>query len=468
MYEVSLFMPKKENIVRFHRNIHFNVGFVIFFIIIIYVLFNIFSYLTSSPIAEYEVTQGTIATNNVFRGLILRDETIEYAGQSGYINYYIKNGARVSVTDTIYSIDTTGNISKKISSVIEDGTALGDSEIQDVLAEIDGIMNSYNNIHFSSVYSYKNQLQSELSQTLSTTALKTLGTQVDSAQSQKTFYKVNSADTGIILYTVDGYEQISTENFSSSDFDFSNYKRSDLENNTKVNTLDPVYKRVNSEEWSVLIQISDNMAKEMKDGTNIKVRFCKDNYTCNVPYTILKKEGAFFMKLQFQTAMIRYINDRFVEIELIMREESGLKIPNSAITSKDFFKIPKKCFTTGGDSDRPGLLIQNKDITDVNLVTPTIYYETDDAYYIDEEDVKAGDIVILDNTSKTYIIGKDIDSLIGVYNINKGYAVFKQITIISQNQEYTIIETKTAYGLSLYDHIALDGSKIQENETVFK
>ena len=461
-------MPKKDKIVKYHRNVNFNVGVIIFFIIILYVLFNIFSYLTSSPIAEYEVSQGTIATNNVFRGLILRDETIEYAGQDGYINYYIKNGSRVSVKDTIYSIDTTGNISKKISTAVEDGTALGDSEIQEVLAEIDGIMNSYNNVHFSSVYSYKNQLQSELSQTLSMTALKTLRTQVDSAQAKNTFYKVSSSGTGIILYSIDGYEQITTENFVASNFDMDNYNRKNLESSTQVKTLDPVYKRVNSENWNIVLPISDDLAKELKEGTSIKVRFCKDDYTTVVPYTIIKKDGNFYMNLEFQTAMIRYINERFVDIELIINEESGLKIPNSAITSKEFFTIPKKCFTTGGDSDQLGLLIQNKDNNDVTLVTPTIYYESEKAYYIDNEDVSEGDKIVLSDSSKTYTIGKDKDSLVGVYNINKGYAVFKQINIISQNQEYSIIETKTAYGLSLYDHIALDGSKIKENETVFK
>ena len=461
-------MPKKDKIVKYHRNVNFNVGVIIFFIIILYVLFNIFSYLTSSPIAEYEVSQGTIATNNVFRGLILRDETIEYAGQDGYINYYIKNGSRVSVKDTIYSIDTTGNISKKISTAVEDGTALGDSEIQEVLAEIDGIMNSYNNVHFSSVYSYKNQLQSELSQTLSMTALKTLRTQVDSAQAKNTFYKVSSSGTGIILYSIDGYEQITTENFVASNFDMANYNRKNLESSTQVKTLDPVYKRVNSENWNIVLPISDDLAKELKEGTSIKVRFCKDDYTTVVPYTIIKKDGNFYMNLEFQTAMIRYINERFVDIELIINEESGLKIPNSAITSKEFFTIPKKCFTTGGDSDQLGLLIQNKDNNDVTLVTPTIYYESEKAYYIDNEDVSEGDKIVLSDSSKTYTIGKDKDSLVGVYNINKGYAVFKQINIISQNQEYSIIETKTAYGLSLYDHIALDGSTIKENETVFK
>ena len=70
--------------------------------------------------------------------------------------------------------------------------------------------------------------------------------------------------------------------------------------------------------------------------------------------------------------------------------------------------------------------------------------------------------------TKTYTIGNDVDKLTGVYNINKGYAVFKQINILTKNEDYAIIETKTTYGISLYDHIALDGSKVKENQLVIK
>ena len=71
---------------------------------------TLYRILTSSPVAEYEVGQGTIATNHVYHGLILRDETVVYAGQSGYINYYLKNGAKASVNDVVYSIDTSGEL----------------------------------------------------------------------------------------------------------------------------------------------------------------------------------------------------------------------------------------------------------------------------------------------------------------------------------------------------------------------
>ena len=57
-------------------------------------------------------------------------------------------------------------------------------------------------------------------------------------------------------------------------------------------------------------------------------------------------------------------------------------------------------------------------------------------------------------------------SLQGVYNINRGYAVFRKVEILFQNQEYTIVNTGTNYGISLYDHIALDSSAIKENEII--
>ena len=114
-------MARKQNVVRMHHGLNLNIGIVIFVIIIIYVIFNLISYLTSSPVAEYEVGQGTIATNHVYHGLILRDETVVYAGQSGYINYYLKNGAKASVNDVVYSIDTSGELSRQISDAASTG-----------------------------------------------------------------------------------------------------------------------------------------------------------------------------------------------------------------------------------------------------------------------------------------------------------------------------------------------------------
>lgn len=432
--------------------------------------FNLISYLTSSPVAEYEVGQGTIATNHVYRGLIIRDETIVYAGQSGYINYYIKNGQKVSVNDIVYSIDTQGELSKKISTAAKDGTTLTAQALSEIADKIDLFRNSYDSNLYSSVYTLKEELDSQLTKTLSVNALNELSDAIDSAEANNTFYKKKSEKPGIIVYYTDGYENITTDNFSSDHLISTNYKKVSLENNTQVSAQDAAYKRINSEKWNVILPISDTVAKQISENEYIKIRFCKDDFTITVPFSLMKKDGSYYITLTLRTAMIRYVNDRFVDVELVLSEKTGLKIPNSSITSKEFYTVPKKYFTQGGNSSAPGLLIQNKNSKKnaVTLVQPTIYYESKKAYYIDDEYVNAGDIVVQNDSSSKYTIGDDIGTLTGVYNINKGYAVFKQINILSQNDNYAIVDPKTDYGIALYDHIALDGSKVKENQLVIQ
>lgn len=45
--------------------------------------------------------------------------------------------------------------------------------------------------------------------------------------------------------------------------------------------------------------------------------------------------------------------------------------------------------------------------------------------YVSREDLSEGDILIMPESNDTYTVGKTM-SLQGVYNINKGYAVFKK------------------------------------------
>ena len=68
-------------------------------------------------------------------------------------------------------------------------------------------------------------------------------------------------------------------------------------------------------------------------------------------------------------------------------------------------------------------------------------------------------------TSEKYALSKR-GSLIGVYNINKGYADFKQIDILYNNDEYSIVQSNTVYGLNVYDYIVLDATTVSEDELI--
>ena len=99
------------------------------------------------------------------------------------------------------------------------------------------------------------------------------------------------------------------------------------------------------------------------------------------------------------------------------------------------------------------------------FIATDIYYSTEECYYVSEDALSKGTKVIDPAGGESYVIS-DEEKLQGVYNINKGYAVFRMIDILYQNDEYAIIARDTSYGLSQYDHIALDGSLIVENEVI--
>ena len=56
-----------------------------------------------------------------------------------------------------------------------------------------------------------------------------------------------------------------------------------------------------------------------------------------------------------KNSLIRYIDERFTNVELVLDSQSGLKIPNSAITKRNFYNT-KKYFTEGKDSSSPCLM----------------------------------------------------------------------------------------------------------------
>ena len=462
-------MAKKE-ILKYRSSGNFNIGVVVFLIIIIYVLFNIFSYFTKSHIAEYQVQQGTIASNNIYQGIIVRDETVEYANYSGYINYYVKNASKVSVNDVVYSIDTEGSISNAITTSGNNSNVITKENLSSVSSELDAFIKNYDANHFSESYTFLNNLNTEIVQNVNNAALVELSDKVNQAEVNQTFYQVKANKDGVIVYEVDGFENYTIEDIISSEINYNDYNSTHLFENLEVNISDPVYKRINSENWNIIIPISEDLAKELNEISSLKIRFCKDNFTTNVSCNIMKHENKYFLNISLKKAMVRYANERFIDIELVMSEKTGLKIPQSAITTKEFFTIPKIYFTIGGDSSEPGLMIKHTDDGEntVKLVNPTLYYETEEFYYVDNEEVSEGDLVLMSDSQSTYQVGTDKDSLIGVYNINKGYAVFKQINVIYENEEYAIVETKTAYGISLYDHIALDASEIKENQLTSK
>lgn len=462
-------MEKETNVIKYRKPLNINIGVIIFVIIFIYLMFNVLTYFTETHISVYEVEQGTIASNNIYNGFIIREETTYTSEYSGALNYYVKEYSKVGFNDLIYSVDEDGDVSNKLNEAIQEVARINDTVSDGIVELLSDFQLSYNGNDFYEVYAVKEEMNSLLSEALSLDALEQISGYADTAEGNNTFHRVRAAEDGIISYYVDGYENVTVDSFDGSMLNEANYQRTNLKINTKAEPGTVVYKMINSEKWNIILPISAELATELSEDNLIRIRFVKDAKEMYAEYVIREDNGEYYMVLTLKNSMIRYASERYLEVELLLAEETGLKIPNSAITEKEFYTIPVDYFLKGDDSSEEGLLIEktDKDGTQTTeFINPTIYYRTEDFCYIDSEYVQAGDVILKPDSMDKYHVGDDTAILQGVYNINKGYAVFKQIELLLQNEEYSIIKTGTSYGVSLYDHIALDGSKIQEDELI--
>ena len=114
----ALVKKKNDKIIKFHRQIHINIGVIIFGVILIYVIFHVFSFLTSKNITVYEVNEGTIAENQEYQALAIRQEQIVTAPVAGDIFYFTPDISRAGVRTRICSIDTTGEITDELTACL--------------------------------------------------------------------------------------------------------------------------------------------------------------------------------------------------------------------------------------------------------------------------------------------------------------------------------------------------------------
>ena len=165
-------MVQKKKVVKYRRPFQLNIGIFIFAFIFIYLIFNVFSYLTTTHISVYEVGQGTIAQDNVYRGLVLRSEKVFTSSYTGSLNYYVREASKVGSNSLVYSVDESGNVSKMID---EAGKESMDSKtILNFEEDITNFQTTYQPLQFYHVYAFKDNLDSSLEEALNMGALESI------------------------------------------------------------------------------------------------------------------------------------------------------------------------------------------------------------------------------------------------------------------------------------------------------
>lgn len=447
-----------------------NIGIFLFAVVLIYLVVTVFMYLTGDNISVYEVRKGSIVNDNSYTGLIIREETSIEAEAGGYISYYQNENSKVKSGTDIYAVSKSPLDTELSGDNEENGisSASLNQEVQSGIAlDLQSFNENFDSQNFSSVYSLKNEISNTLQNALSETRTEHLDAVIAASSEDVSSFQADR--DGIVAFSVDGYESLTKDTFTSDSFDRSDYENTVLSDGTYINAGEPVYRMITSEDWSVIVPLEKETAEALaEDETqSVRVRIDKDSETLWADFSILEKGEDYYGCLDFDNSMIRYADERFLNIELILEDETGLKIPKSSVVEENFYVIPEDYITTGGNSSSDGVMVRDSDGSGVFQEISVFDITEDGEAYVSREDLSEGDVLIRPESSETYTV-EEVRTLTGVYNINRGYAVFKKVTILCENDEYYIVQEGEDYGLYNYDHIVQDGSGVRPDEVVFQ
>lgn len=435
--------------------IHLNIGTVIFGVIFIYLVITLIMYALRTHVDTYQVISGPLSGNDTYTALILRDETVVQSSADGYVNFYTGDSEKVSKASLVCSVTPDEQPSSNAQ--------LGSEDYEDLRALASNASKRFDSVNYSDIY----DLQYGISNVLWDSAA------IDSASGD--FY--TSEEDGIVSTLIDGFEGYTEDDLTADLGQDGGYNAVRLKNGDKVHIGDDLFRLVKGEQWDIIFPLTDEQLVKLASLSEIQVKFLADNNTEKGLLTFLTIDDQRYGKITLNNGMIRYVDDRFVDVEIISNTQIGLKIPVSSVVTKEFYTIPESFLTYSGEGgDEAGFLkeVRNDDGTkSTEFVSASLYAKSEPeedgdgeaVYYVDKSVFNEGDVLVATDSDSKYTIGP-VGTLEGVYSLNRGYAVFRKINIIDQNSEYCIVEEGTDYGISMYDYIALDGSSVKENQIV--
>ncbi len=457
-------MAKK--IIRYKKPKNINIGMVVFAVIFLYLIVVLIQYAIKPKIQMYEVLEGDIANDSYYTGVILRTETVVSSEGSGYINYYIQEKERAAVGNLVYTVDADGSVASYLDQTAGEESRLSDEDLKELKSVLQSFSASYSDDRFYEVYDTNTTLSSMLMEYINLSALQEM---TDSGQSLS-LQRCYASSSGIVVYSTDGYEGLTAEQVTADTFSKENYQKNTYSGGQSVESGSPVYKVITEDAWSVMIPLTEEELSNYTDVTTVSVRFPQKDLEAEAAFSIVTgADGASYGKLDLTKYMVQFAGDRFVEVEVKNSQVSGLKIPQTAVTEKEAYKIPMDFLTMGGNSSNEGFYRETSDggieFVEADILRETTGEEEGDFCFVSTEDFQDGNTLVLPDSNERYQIGEK-ETLKGVYNINRGYAVFKYVEILDENSEYCIVRKNVSYSIRNYDHIVLNASMVSDQDII--
>ncbi len=459
---------KNKKIVSFKnkKDIKFNAATLVIAVIFIYVIICLFISANKEPITTYKVNKSSVNNNILLEGITIRDEMIINSPQAGYTCYYVRDGEKIKKASTVCTIDETG----QIYNVIGDTETYDDILTTDDYNEIRSLISlykvGYSDESFYTAYNFETNVNNKVLELSNEVIMQ----QVSQDNKTAVLTTVASPESGIVTYYIDGYEDLQVSSVTSAAFDKSKYNKQTLKTGDIISAGSPIVKIIPNEEWNIVAPITGEQAALLAEKNKVRFKINNSSYNVVMPFEIINNSDGTYINIKLDKYMANFVSERYVDVEILTEEETGLKIPVSSIVEKEVYKVPVNFLSAGGNqsaSNRINLQTKNADgeIT-LKQITPTVYYSDEEYALVDPVPFNDSDVIIDINTNETIAVSVlGTEKISGVYSANRGTAEFKEVTIIKTIDEFALIESNEK--IKIYDNIILDSSEVKENQIIY-
>ncbi|MBQ3028634.1 MAG: hypothetical protein IJD26_06095 [Lachnospiraceae bacterium] len=462
-------MANNRNVIKFRTRKDVNIGLVVAFGVLVLLVINIYRYFTTPHLSLYEVQAGSAGSEVSTVAMILREETVYRTEHAGYLNYYFREGARVPKNAKVYSVNDSSEL-QDILNLNEENSVLTTNDLARLKGSVRNFCAAYSDAEFSACYSLREEFLSDYLRYRDVSMLDTLDNQ---NTSQGAFTTVQTPQSGVISYFSDLYDGYTKEMLTGEEFLPEKRTVPEYSKQTGISAIDSfAYKLIPEDVWQLIIRLPEDCLERIKkDGTTVTFRIPGDTVLYEKTYEELYINGEAYLVIEMDRYGSDYLSERFLDITLFLSAREGLKIPETAILKKEIYQIPERfVMPGGGEEDVLGVSMERYDTEsgevkpDFFEITP-LFYE-DGYYYVAEEDMDSGQYINsagLTSEPERAMLYSFLTEMEGVYNMNKGYAVFRRIERITDVEDYVLVRAGLAGGAALYDHIVLDVSAVTKD-----
>ena len=489
--------------------------YMVFFVIIIYILGYFICFFmqkkTNTSIIEY----ADLDDSKIINGIIIRNEKVYRSEKSGVLSLILHNN-EIAKKDSIVCVIQDKNSAKQLEDELIKinndiismqkkrlDISLFKNDIESANNQIKKIMDE--NINILNILSHENndlaktnnliesikknvELRNQILLTENHGNIKDMDTKRNLIEQKlkDSVYNIAINKSGLVSYLIDGLEN----NFLVDKLDELNFEKINIKSRVSehaqksyVNKNDIVFKIIESNDWYIACRVKNKDIKNLKEN-NIKLIYVmQDNKFIPMEFCvykiIAKNKNESLLILKNNKFVQDFVSTRNIKFKLEDNSVHGLKIPLSAITKKNLFRVPNEFIIKKDDYD---IVIK----ADNNKIKVKVYdYDQDENYcYIElaelnkENKLNLKDIIICENKSqnknqdnkKTFSLNQT-KKIYGVYLANTGIAEFKKINFdfdFDYKTDFIILDDKLNQSIKVYDKIITEAKNIIDGQKIIE